>query len=360
LNLMKPIFLIPDLGSGGAQRVLATLVNELCRKWQVKIIKLDCRSSHYTIDPRVEVVNLTDAKHEKKRLLKWATGMMRLRRELKKEQQMSSEVAVISFLPEFSMISMLFKPRGIPMIVCERSAHHLLGSAFWRILRKFFYPRADALTVQFPEDADYYRKWLPNVEILTNPCSFEASASASEKDDLVLVVSRPHPVKNISMFLRAVSMLDIDLRLSYRFCVLGEGELKQSLMKEAEELGIPVEFLGAVKNVEDFYKKAKIICLCSHVEGMPNVLIESLFFEVARISTKSSGGTLSLIEDGSDGFLVEKDDAQAMGEKMALLMRDEDLRTKIVQQANKKRELFDVKNVAKQWMGVIQTARKNR
>jgi len=177
---------------------------------------------------------------------------------------------------------------------------------------------------------------------------------------LVILVARLHPVKNISMFLRAVALLDDDLKHSYRFCVLGEGELKEHLAQEARDLDVRIEFLGAVKNPEDYYKQAKIICLCSQVEGMPNVLIESLFFEVARISTKSSGGTISLIEDGVDGFLVEKNDAHVMSEKMALLMRDEDLRLRIVEQANKKRELFDVKNIAKKWVDLIHKVREER
>jgi len=356
---MRLIFTIPDLRGGGAQRVLVTLVNELCREHQVKVMKLDHDEPYYDVDPRVDVVNLTDRKIGN-RFSKWMTGMMKLRRVLKKEQQMSPEVVVISFLPEFSMVSMLFKPRGIPIIVCERSSHYALKSIFWKNLRRCLYPRADALTVQFSEDAAYYRKWLPNVEILTNPCSFKAHASVSEKDNLVLVVSRLDFNKNLTMFLRAVSMLDSELRRSYRFCVLGTGNLKESLTYEAERLGLQVDFVGAVKNVEDYYQKAKIICLCSHVEGLPNTLIEPLFFDVARISTKCSDGVLALIENAVDGFLVEKDDAQAMSDRMALLMRDEEMRTKIVQQANKKRELFEVKNVAKQWMGVIQTARKNR
>jgi len=305
------------------------------------------------------VTNLTHI-DVKNRFFRWVRGMMRLRSELKKEQRISSKVIVISFLTEISILTTLFKPQATPIIISERSVHYFLKSTFWKSFRRCFYPLANALTVQFPEDAVYYRRWLPNVEIVANPCRFEGLIGVSRKENLVIVVSRLDLNKNVLMFLRAVAMLNVDLRHSYRFCVLGEGDLKQSLIKEAEELGVQVNFLGVVKNVEDYYQKAKIICLCSHVEGMPNVLIESLFFEVARISTKSSSGTISLIEDGVDGFLVEKDDARTMSKKMELLMRDEALRRQIVQQANKKRDMFDVKNVAKQWMEVIQTVRKNR
>jgi len=350
---MRIVFIINTMGSGGAERVLATLAEEISKRYPMRILVFTSNEAFHSIGENVEVRYLSNAPNTFFGKLEQVFRFIRVLREEHTD-------LFISFLTKVNFVSLLFKPRSIPIIICERNAHYFLKSSFWRVIRRVLYPRADALTVQFPEDVVYYRKWLPNVEVMTNPCSLKGQVDVSEKENLAVVVSRLHHTKNVSMFFRAVSMLDDELRRSYRFCVLGEGNLKESLMQEAEALDVQVEFLGAVKNVEDYYKKAKIICLCSHVEGMPNVLIESLFFEVARISTKSSGGTISLIEDGVDGFLVGKDDAQAMSERMALLMRDENLRQRIVQQANKKRQVFDVKNITKQWINLIHKVKENR
>jgi len=328
--------------------VLVALVNEIAKKHKVKIIVFTSRDAFYSPNESVEVQYLSDGGRS---FWDRAKQLVALRRILKREK---TDV-FISFLSLVNIAAVLLKPRYIPIIVSEHSQYLALASKFFRRFRRIVYPYADALTVLFPKDSEYYNGWGVNLEVMPNPCSFNAPKEEEklEKDDLVVLAARLHENKNISMFLRVVSVLDDDLRRSCRFCVLGEGNLKDSLKQEAEALSVQVEFLGAVKNIEDYYKKAKIICLTSNVEGLPMVLIESLFFGVARISTKCSGGVQNLIDDGVDGFLVEKNDARAMSEKMALLMRDEDLRLRIVQQANKKREQFDVKNITKQWLDLI-------
>jgi len=350
---MKITFVINSLYGGGAERVLVALANEISKNHKVKIIVFTSRNSFYSLPEEIEILYLSDAGRSLTDRLK---QLVLLAKVLRREE---TDV-FISFLSQVNIATVLLRPRSIPIIVSEHNQEAFLKAKFWRFLRKKVYPRADALTVLFPKDAEYYKKFMRHIEVMPNPCAFERSDETFEKENLVIVVARLHHTKNIPMFLRAVSMLDDDLKASYRFCVLGDGDLKESLIREVAELGRQVEFLGAVKNVEEYYRKAKIICLSSDVEGLPMTLIEPLFFETARISTKSSAGVLSLIKDGVDGFLVERGDARAMSEKMEILMRDEELRQRMVQQANKNRQKFDVKNITKQWIELIQDVMEKR
>jgi len=343
---MKITFVINSLYSGGAERVLVALANEMAKSHKVKIVVFTSRNAFYSLQEGIEIQYLSALGRS---LIDRLKQLISLAKVLRREE---TDV-FISFLSQVNIATVLLKSLSIPIVISEHNQEAFLKSKFWRFLRKRVYPRADALTVLFPKDAEYYKKFMRHVEVMPNPCAFEQSDETFEKENLVILVARLHHTKNIPMFLQAVSMLDDDLKASYRFCVLGEGDLKASLIREAAELGGQVQFLGVVKNVEEYYRKAKIICLSSDIEGFPMTLIEPLFFETARISTKSSDGVLALIEDGANGFLVEGNDTRSMSEKMAILMRNESLRQRIVEQANKKREQFDVKNIANKWMDLV-------
>ena len=111
--------------------------------------------------------------------------------------------------------------------------------------------------------------------------------------------------------------------------------------------------MGRVQDIETLYKRAKILCLCSFVEGLPTVLVESLFFEVVRVSTDYVNSAKDLIQDDLDGFIVPKDDDKAMSEKLALLMHDESLRLRLAQRASKRCADFDATNIVKKWLTLI-------
>lgn len=70
-------------------------------------------------------------------------------------------------------------------------------------------------------------------------------------------------------------------------------------------------------------KKQKCFVFCSFVEGLPTVLIESLYFEVCRISSSYYNGAKDLIKDNHDGLLIGCDDEIALAKKLELVLNDE-------------------------------------
>ncbi len=205
-------------------------------------------------------------------------------------------------------------------------------------------------------DKIYYEKFVKRVKLLPNPCHFSTEISLNEhfeKENLVLFIGRLDQNKNPQMFLKAIVHLDKKLQEDYEFVVAGDGELRQELEYKAKSLGIRVKFLGRVENVKALYEKAKVLCLCSFVEGLPTVLIESLYFEVCRISTSYYNGAKDLINDNKDGFLVGCDDEIALARKLELVLKDEQLRKNIVINAKKRCEDFEISYIKKQWLELI-------
>ncbi len=348
---MKITFIIATLGSGGAERVLVTLANELCKNHQIKIIKFHKEDSFYKLDERVLVESLTEFKFTN--LYHKIASRIKKFFALKKAMRANKSDIFISFLDSTNIACIVANfGSKTPLIISEHSTQSYLKSKIWRALRRVFYPYCAALSVLSKSDKSYYEKFVKNVKVLFNPCHFTPQAKL-QKENVVLFVGRLDENKNAAMFLRAVANLSKNLQNEYEFIIAGDGNERKNLEKQAQNLKVNVRFLGRVEGIEALYKKAKILCLCSFVEGLPTVLVESLFFEVVRVSTDYVNSAKDLIQDDLDGFIVPKDDDKAMSEKLALLMSDESLRLRLAQRANKRCADFDTTHIVKKWLTLI-------
>ena len=354
---MKITFIIATLGSGGAERVLVSLANALCEKHKVQIIKFNDENSFYKVDEKVSVQSLPQFKFTN--LYHKIASRFKKFFALKKAMKQSNSDIFISFLDSTNIACIVANfGSKTPLIISEHSTQSYLKPKIWRALRRLFYPYCNALSVLSANDKSYYQKFVKNVKVLLNPCHFTPKKDL-HKENVVLFVGRLDKNKNAALFFRSVANLPSNLRAKYEFIIAGDGDERANLEKIALDLGVKVRFLGKVADIETLYQKAKIICLCSFVEGLPTVLIESLFFEVARISTDYTNSARDVIKEGKDGFIVPKDDEKAMSEKMALLMSDEKWRLKIAQNATKRCKDFDTTRIVKKWLALIKEVREN-
>lgn len=98
-----------------------------------------------------------------------------------------------------------------------------------------------------------------------------------EEDALVLgIASRFVPIKNLSFVLSVFSDVAKD-NSKARLMMVGEGELKEALLKEAKDLGIShqVIWTGFQKDLNDYYSAMDVYLLASFGEGFPVSVIEA-------------------------------------------------------------------------------------
>ena len=331
---MKLLFVITSLENGGAERVCASLANYFSTEHEVEILYFS-GEIFYQINSKVKLNKFT----RNSRIPRLAAKLLAIRKHAKDAD------CILSFMDSTNILSIIATAfLGRKLIISEHSAHDFVGLK-WRVLRRIFYPFASALTVLNKSDFNYY-SFVKNKAIIYNPSIFKPSFGG-QKEKLIIFVGRLEYVKGCDIFLRALALLGLD---DFKLLVLGSGSQKKSLQSLSEKLGLKnLEFLGSVSDIQNYYKKAKIIVSSSRFEGLGNALIESAFFDCIRVATPTAGA-LELLEDGKNGFISSDFSEQALAKAiLKAISADES----VLENTRAESEKFSLENIAKEWWELI-------
>lgn len=331
---MKLLFVITSLENGGAERVCASLANYFSKENEVEILYFS-GEIFYEISPKVKLNKFS----RNSRIPRLAAKLLAIRKRAKDAD------CVISFMDSTNILSIIATAfLGRKLIISEHSAHDFVGLK-WRVLRRIFYPFASALTVLSRSDFNYY-SFVKNKAIIYNPSIFKPSFGG-QKEKLIIFVGRLEYVKGCDIFLRALALLGLD---DFKLLVLGDGSQKKNLQSLSEKLGLKnLEFLGSVSDIQNYYKKAKIIVSSSRFEGLGNALIESAFFDCIRVATPTAGA-MELLEDGKNGFISSDFSEQALAKAILKAINADE---SVLENTRAESEKFSLENIAAKWWELI-------
>ena len=146
-------------------------------------------------------------------------------------------------------------------------------------------------------------------------------------------VGRLNPVKDLGTMLDAFAALPADVSRLTRLYMVGDGPERGMLEARRDALGLGerVTFLGARSDVSEVLMAADGFVMSSKSEGLPMALLEAMAAGVPCIAT-AVGGIPDLF--GKDrGLLVPAQDAPALAEGMAAMVRSPELRERFVMNA---------------------------
>jgi glycosyltransferase involved in cell wall biosynthesis len=152
--------------------------------------------------------------------------------------------------------------------------------------------------------------------------------STTRQSPMVIATSaRISPDKCLEQLFDAFEAAVVDLPR----CVLKiAGEAERGSEAYAEDLKkstlhLPVEWCGAVRDMNAFLQKADFFVMISEPPGCPNALLEAMANGLPVIAT-DVGGASEQVLDGKNGFLTQAADAGALARAMVRLGRDAQLR----------------------------------
>ena len=359
---MKIAFVIYGLGAGGAERAVTGLANHWTCKHDVVIITLVKTDPFYKLDLRVRQQYCLKTQQINTNFVKSSINVsrriLRLIKILKKEQP----DVLLSFTTTPNIYAIwMGKLLKIPCIISERANHNVdkLPKTQEKV-RNFSYRRLYKLIVQTQGNKKYYKALIPENKIVVIPNGVSENLQKSKK---VKLENKEKIILNVGAFRDGKAQDDLIKAFAkvnnnqWQLIFLGDGPNLGKFKMLARQLNIfeRIQFLGAKKNVADYYNKASVFVFTSRHEGFPNALLEALYFGLPSISTDCPHGPSDLIKDGTNGFLVSVGNQEELCNKLNLLLDREDLRYALGKAAAVRSKKYEISTIAEQWMNVIES-----
>lgn len=307
---MKIAYVIPTLSLGGAEKQQINILNGIdINKFKVKLFVLKNKTQllsqlkNKNIDVEVFAVESIFNVIE---LLKFTRSIQKYKPDIMHSQMYNANILV-------RLVKLLVLPK------CK-IINHFHGMSPWMTKPKLYLDKITSTIVdkfivvsQKSFDIRLEREGYPKekMELLPNSVDmypstkFNNHRTKSEKNFVIGVASRLHPLKNIKDTIYMVSELSkkgFDLKI----IVAGDGSEKENLLQYASDLGLSdkVNLLGFVADMESFYDMIDILCTSSRMEDLPLSIIEAMM-SGKPVLASNVGGIPGLIKDVPYTMLID-------------------------------------------------------
>ncbi len=311
---MKILEITYGLTSGGAERFVVDLCNELSKTEDVTLLVLKDVEQFYAplVNPRVK---LDFAKLPVGFTMRQHTYVLQYIKKLRPQIVHYHVAARFSCL----LANILLKNRcrfymtihsdverayssGVSGLQV-RLAHKLGGLRFVTISKEN-YRQFNRIYPDYPVKMIKNGRAYPVLSDKLNDVKDELKSYKKDTQTIVFThVARCVPVKNQKLLLGAFGRY-IEEGGNAILIIIGDG-FDTELGKELKRMSVSqVHFIGTRHNVYDYLSCSDAFCLSSHYEGMPISLIEAVLSGLPIISTPVSG-TDDTITDGQNGYITK-------------------------------------------------------
>ena len=355
---------------GGMERVLLNKVKYLVEKqgWEVVVVTTDQhgRPSFYPFPDSVRMIDLgiNYSDDNGKPFLKKLAGYFRRRQEHKKRlegllKKERPDVVDCFYPGECSFVpSLKDGSRKVMELHQSKLFHHqynrsgLMGLAdkvrAWmdeRLVRKF-----DRFVVLTQEDMQMWGE-MPGIRVIPNAANFIAEKYSDCSAKRVIAVGRLDYQKSFDRLIQVWEKVHQQMP-DWRLDIFGQGEWQEMLqgMIDERRLQETVKLNGPTKNIGQEYSESSMIVMSSHYEGFPMVMIEAMACGLPAVSFDFKCGPRDIIKEGENGLVVKDGDIDGLAKTMMTLMRDDELRRKMGENAKRVVETFSEAKVMDKWV----------
>ena len=189
--------------------------------------------------------------------------------------------------------------------------------------------RAVARIRWFVAENEFARRWAvgrnpaARVTVIPHPLRLDFLAKAAPTyQPQIIAVGGLNRHKGMDTVIRAFAQVKLP---GARLCIVGSGPLETTLRELAGSLGLAnrVEFTGTLETDQVIARMngSTALAIGSRMDTSPNVISEAHAIGLPVIGTRV-GGIPEMIDEGTNGYVVDEGDAQAMGERMDRLLSD--------------------------------------
>ena len=175
----------------------------------------------------------------------------------------------------------------------------------------------------------------------------------ADNDKMLVTNARFVPEKRYDILINSFIKL-CHRRCDVKLVLIGDGPLFEDVKKMVpEELKTRVVFLGFQNNPYSIMARADLFVFTSDYEGFPNVIIEAMACGLPIVSTNSKTGPREIIQQGVQGYVVERRDVDAIVRRIETILNSEDLRVIMANNSRKRAKEYDVDVIAERYLDLI-------
>lgn len=366
----KYAFMINSLQLGGAERVVQTIVNELCAQYEVHLITLE-GVVLFELDDRVVVHNLDSWPIKKNKFIKVLLLVLlalRLKRYLKKNgiSVVQSNLFRANYV---NIMARLFGGMHCVIIVDhtlpERLYNEGLSGKINIFLIRTLYRYAEvsvSVSSKVCEQLTSIASMPIRKYVINNPFDLNSILSKSKEsvDDFnytdnsfyLISVGRINSIKRHDLIIKALNLLNNE---NIYLVIIGkEEDVSVSDLLDMSDNNKNISFLGEKSNPYKYIRNSNALILSSDSESFGNVLVESMICGTPTISTKC-GGPEDIIEDCVNGVLVELNNVAQLADAINKLVVDRGFVRMLVCNAFLSAKKYELGNVVVQYKKLLET-----
>lgn len=374
---MKILYLIHSTyNPGGMERVLLNKVRYFVKVkgWDVTVVTTDQheRPSFYPFPEGVRMIDLgvNYSDDNSKPFVKKFIGYLQRRNQHKKLfrkvlEEEKPDVVDCFYPGECSFVPGL-KDGSMKVMELHQSKlfHHqynrsgLMGLAdkvrAWmddRLVRRF-----DRFVVLTNEDAGLWGE-IPGIRVIQNAANFIADKYSDCSAKRVIAVGRLDYQKSFDRLILVWEKVHQQMP-DWSLDIFGQGEWKDMLQQMIDERGLGecVKLNAPTKEIGKEYAKSSVLVMSSHYEGFPMVMIEAMACGLPAVCFDFKCGPRDIIEEGENGLIVPDGDIAGLADALVRLMKADELRKRMGENAKKVVETYSEEKVMNKWVNLYEEA----
>lgn len=383
---MKILLVCVKLNGGGAERVGVLMANSLAdRGHQVSIVSNLYEPVVYEVDKRISIHSMNpNTTNEYK---KWSAAILNIRKEINREKPdiIVGIMYLCSLAAKIASIG-----TGIPVVMTEHNSFERPDSAPFKKKQLFFKYKVnkiyDYVTVLTEADKRVIGNRLKRVEVMPNPLLLKPYYEEHRQEKRIIAAGRVDAwhYKGFDILVKAWNQI-YHKYPEWRLEIAGLCDRPRNYLRIVNliqdfKIEDRTKLLGYRTDVEQLYRDSEIFVLSSRYEGFGLVLIEAMSQGCAPIACDfkgrqeeilcplesplkgDSGPSLTLpsregedvpLEGGyreaSCGILCEPENVEALAQAMDKMVKDEEYRRKVQQNAVKRTEFYNLERTGERW-----------
>lgn len=361
--------------AGGVAKVMTNLANELVEQnYEVEILLLNREQPHfYPLNDKVKVHNIDTFSHWAWEICEFNAKYLKFIPKIRNINAYIYHIGVYLMLKNWlnknhhqydTIISCWYKLSKIisffPQVRKKTYAwehiSHTVGGVFWNKILKDRYKYLLGIISTNKPTQNYYKKINKNTLVIYNTmddeCENKEFTSAKDKKNVISVIARLDPEKNLTEFLDIIKQAKIPKDWTVK--IMGDGSQKDILHKKTETESINVEFLGNgnITQVYQLLKESKINCLTSTAEALPTILIQAMFFSNVLMAYDCKYGPSDIINE-KNGFLIPLHNKQLFVEKLEYLTQNRERYYELNNSSYQESKKWKKDKILEQWKNIL-------